>query len=527
KNALEIANYSDNDENILLNTVPSVVRKLLEDKISFKNIKVLNMAGEILPTDIIEQLPLESIEVRNLYGPSEDTTYSTCYLITSKTNKTISIGRPISNTQAWILDESLSPVPMGITGKIYLSGDGVTRGYLNKPELTTEKFIDNPFIEGGRMYDTGDLAYWMPDGNIEFIGRKDHQVKIRGYRIELGEIETAISKYSDQTKQVILEAKEIKGTQALVAYYVATEIIDKAKLRTYLQSVLPEFMVPNYYVQLENMPLTSNGKIDRKALPNVLENDIIRKEYVASTNETEEKLVQIWEEVLMIEKVGVTDNFFEIGGHSIKAMKLISKIKEEFNVSLKISEIFNNPTLFLQSEYIASLEVNSNDTIPVFPEESSYPVSFAQRRLLPLSQINESSVAYNMPTTLVLKEDYDPDLFMEALYAVVDRHEILRTVFQQDEDGNFTQCVKSLDELGLKVSFQDFSQSKDTYSEVFDYVYKDSFLPFDVKNGPLVRFALLKTDKSTFVFYSNLHHIIFDGWSYKVLKRDVMAFYNA
>ncbi|MCV9927841.1 amino acid adenylation domain-containing protein [Flavobacterium sp. LS1R49] len=345
KNALDIATYSHIDKNVLLNTVPSVVRKLLEDNISFENINVLNMAGEILPTDIIDQLPLESIEVRNLYGPSEDTTYSTCYLITVKNQRTISVGRPISNTQAWILNESLSPVPIGVTGKIYLSGKGITRGYLNKPELTTEKFIANPFIEGERMYDTGDLAYWQPDGNIEFIGRKDHQVKIRGFRIELGEIETAISKYSEFIKQVILEAKEIKSTQVLAAYYVASESIDKGELRNYLQTILPEFMIPNYYVQLENMPLTPNGKVDKKALPDISGEDVIKKEYVAPTNEIEEKLVLIWQEVLKIDKIGITDNFFELGGHSLIVGQVINQINKQFDVLINIKEIFMSPTI--------------------------------------------------------------------------------------------------------------------------------------------------------------------------------------
>ncbi|WP_426094737.1 amino acid adenylation domain-containing protein [Flavobacterium sp. DSR2-3-3] len=345
KNALDIATYSHSDKNVLLNTVPSVIRKLLEDKISLGNIKVLNMAGEILPTDIVDQLPLESIEVRNLYGPTEDTTYSTSYLITSKNHRTISIGRPITNTQAWILNESLSPVPTGVTGKIYLSGKGVTRGYLNKAELTAEKFIANPFMEGGIMYDTGDLGYWLPDGKIEFIGRKDHQVKIRGYRIELGEIETTISKYSESVKQVILEAKEIKSTQALAAYYVASEDIDKGKLRNYLQAVLPEFMIPGYYVQLESMPLTPNGKIDRKALPGISGEDVIKKEYVAPRNETEEKLVEIWKEVLKVDKIGITDNFFELGGHSLIVGQLINRINKQFDVLINIKEIFMSPTI--------------------------------------------------------------------------------------------------------------------------------------------------------------------------------------
>jgi amino acid adenylation domain-containing protein len=345
KNALDIETYINNDKNVLLNTVPSVVRKLLEDKVSLKNINVLNMAGEILPTDIIDKLPLEIMEVRNLYGPSEDTTYSTSYLITSKGNRTISVGRPISNTQAWILNESLLPVPVGIAGKLYLSGEGVTRGYLNKPELTAEKFVNNPFVQGAVMYDTGDLAYWLPDGNIEFLGRKDHQVKIRGFRIELGEIETAVSIYSSTVKQVVVDTKEIESTQVLAAYYTASENVNKGELRKHLQSVLPEFMVPGYFIQLENMPLTPNGKIDRKALPEVSEKHIIKKEYVAPKTKIEKSLVTIWQEVLKVDRIGITDNFFELGGHSLMAGQLINRVNKQFDVSINIKEIFMSPTI--------------------------------------------------------------------------------------------------------------------------------------------------------------------------------------
>ncbi|MGN7811046.1 amino acid adenylation domain-containing protein [Flavobacterium sp. 22076] len=526
KNALDIENYINTDKNVLLNTVPSVVRKLLEDKISLENIKVINMAGEILPTDIVDQLPIEKMEVRNLYGPSEDTTYSTSHLVISKTNRTISIGRPMSNTQAWILNESLLPVPVGISGKLYLSGEGVTRGYLNKPELTAEKFVTNPFIENERMYDTGDLAYWLPDGNIEFLGRKDHQVKIRGFRIELGEIEAALLQYSTDLKQVVAAVKEVNGEKILAAYYISTKELDKSSLRAFLKDKLPEYMVPGFYVRLESLPLTPNGKIDREILPGINGEDLIRKEYEAPKNEIEKKLAEIWQEILSLKEVGIHDNFFELGGHSMKAMKLISKIKQEFNINFKISEIFIHPTLLSQAEQIVSQEKNFNDTIPLLKKETSYPVSFAQRRLLPLSQIKESSVAYNMPMKLVIN-GYDPDLFIEALHAVVERHEILRTVFQEDANGNFRQFVKTNEELGLKIKTYDFTKNQNPYKEVFDYVSKDSLEPFDIKRGPLVRFALLKTAENTFVFYSNFHHIIFDGWSYKVLKKDIEVFYNA
>ncbi|MCV9927840.1 amino acid adenylation domain-containing protein [Flavobacterium sp. LS1R49] len=468
----------------------------------------------------------KSIKMTNGYGPTENTTFSLTHEIKKSDTTSIPIGKPIENSTAYILDEQLQPVPVGVSGTLYVAGDGLSRGYLNKPELTAEKFIVNPFVQGTKMYNTGDLAKWLPDGDVIYLGRNDDQVKIRGHRIELGEIERNIADIEEISQSVVV-INEKDGDKIIVAYYVSDKKTDKKEIQECLSKKLPDYMLPGYYIQIDSIPLTSNGKADKNALPAVTYTDLIQTEYVEPETEIEIKLATIWMEVLTIEKVGVTDNFFEIGGHSIKAMKLISKIKEEFEVNFKISEIFINPTLLSQAQLIASLEIDLSNTIPVFPEEPSYPVSFAQRRLLPLSQIEESSVAYNIPTTLVLKGDYDPDFFIQALHAVVERHEILRTVFKEDLDGNFSQCVKSPEELGIKVSSYDFTQSEKPYNEVFDYVYKDSVKPFDIKNGPLVRFALLKVDENTFVFYSNLHHIIFDGWSYKVLKSDVMAFYNA
>ncbi len=345
KNALEIGTYAESDKKILLNTVPSVVRKLLTDKVSLENIKIINLAGEILSPDIINQLPIASIEVRNLYGPSEDTTYSTCYRVESKNEKSISIGRPLSNTKIWILNEFLAPVPVGILGNIYISGNGLARGYLNKPELTAEKFITNPFLPGEKMYDTGDLGYWSPDGNIEFAKRKDDQVKVRGFRIELGEIETAIVAYSDLINDVVVLVQEDKEEKVIVAYYVANGEIEKSVIRDYLQSKLPEYMIPNYFVALEAFPLTPNGKLNKKAFPGISEEDIIHKQYVRPKNEIEQQLVEIWQEVLGVNKVGVTDDFFQLGGHSLKAMELLSIIHKKFDLTIKLDALFTTPTI--------------------------------------------------------------------------------------------------------------------------------------------------------------------------------------
>ncbi|WP_426094738.1 amino acid adenylation domain-containing protein [Flavobacterium sp. DSR2-3-3] len=494
----------------------------------FETIDHLIAGGDVVSPVHTQKLfsAFEGIKITNGYGPTENTTFSLTHEIKNSETTSIPIGKPIENSTAYILDEYLKPVPVGVAGTLYVAGDGLSRGYLNKPELTAEKFIENPFVSGTIMYNTGDLGKWLPNGDVIYLGRNDDQVKIRGHRIELGEIERNIADLKG-IRQSVVVINEKEGDKYIVAYYVADQKTDKKQIQEFISKKLPDYMLPGYYMQIDSIPLTSNGKADKNALPAITYTDLIETEYVAPETEIEIKLAAIWKEVLAIDKVGASDNFFEIGGHSIKAMKLITKIKEEFEVNFKISEIFTKPTLLAQAQYITSLEVDLNNKIPVFPEQSGYPVSFAQRRLLPLSQIKESSVAYNIPTTLVLKDGYDPDFFIQALHAVVERHEILRTVFEEDYDGNFSQRVKTSEVLDLKISSYDFTQSKNPYNEVFDYVYKDSFKPFDIKNGPLVRFTLLKVEEKTFVFYSNLHHIIFDGWSYKVLKSDVMAFYNA
>jgi amino acid adenylation domain-containing protein len=524
KNALEINNYLDQDRNILLNTVPSVVRKLIEDKISLDNVSVINMAGEVLPTDIIAKLPLDKIEVRNLYGPSEDTTYSTYYFITNKNARTISIGQPISNTQVLILDDKNQFVPIGVTGRIFVSGAGVARGYLNKPELTQEKFVENPFIEGERMYDTGDLGYWSPDGNIEYIGRKDHQVKIRGYRIELGEIESAILGFSDQVQQVVLEAKDFNAQKVLVAYYVAENPIDKSELRTYLQGKLPDYMLPGYYLELDKMPLTPNGKIDRISLPGISGEDLIRKEYLAPTNETELRLAKIWEEVLKVEKVGITDNFFELGGHSLVIVQVVNQIFKVLGKTISFKDFFTNPTIeglakkLVQSDYLA---------IPLATESISYPLTSSQQRFWILSQFNGASLAYNMPVAVKLKGDINILKFQESFKILLNRHEILRTSFKATENEQVNQFITPIDALNFSVKNLDFSLNKNIEEDIVNYLRTENSIAFDLENAPLIRASLIKRQENDFVFFMSMHHIISDGWSMELLVKEIVTIYNA
>ncbi|MDI5888436.1 non-ribosomal peptide synthetase [Flavobacterium yafengii] len=348
----EIGNFIKNNkiETVFL---PTAYFKMLIENRSFldiinKCLKNIIVAGEqlILNQDVIDIIKFSEFKLHNHYGPAETHVVSTCVL--KKESNIISkiphIGSPISNTQIYILDELLEPLPIGVLGKLYISGTGVARGYLNNPELTAEKFIANPFIEGSRMYDTGDLGRWLPDGNIEFMGRKDYQVKIRGFRIELGEIENAISQYSEELKQVIVEFKEVNKEKALVAFFTSRVKIDKSELRHFLEGKLPDYMVPSFYIELEELLLTPNGKIDRKALPSVAGEDLIRKEYLAPRNKIEESLVAIWQEVLAIEKIGITDNFFELGGHSLLATRLVSAIQKQ-GYSISLQDVFNADTL--------------------------------------------------------------------------------------------------------------------------------------------------------------------------------------
>jgi amino acid adenylation domain-containing protein len=341
-NALSVPRYLNTTDRVLLNTVPSVIATLLSADTDFRQVKVLNMAGEPIPAKILEGLAGKEMEIRNLYGPSEDTTYSTMYRI--KGNETVLIGAPIADTQIHILDENGQEQPVGIAGEICIAGAGLARGYLNKPLLTAEKFVENPFRKGTRMYKTGDLGRWLPDGNIAYIGRKDNQVKVRGYRIELGEIEAALESYPGIEKAVVVAWSATGDDKELVAYLTGTA--DITAIRNYMEKLLPAYMLPGHYMQLAAIPLTANGKTDRRQLPAPATASANReREYVAPRNETEEKLVLIWQELLGKEKIGVHDSFFELGGHSLKIMKMLALIHREFNVKLKLKELFNKTNI--------------------------------------------------------------------------------------------------------------------------------------------------------------------------------------
>ncbi|GAB1537591.1 hypothetical protein NUACC21_02360 [Scytonema sp. NUACC21] len=289
-----------------------------------------------------------SAKLINLYGSSEVSANATYYdtsLLQDQANS-VPIGRPIDNTQVYVLDSYLQPTPVGVVGELYVGGDGLARGYLHRPELTQERFIDNPFIPGTKLYKTGDLARYLKDGNLEYLGRHDEQIKIRGFRVELGEIATVIAQHSDVQESVVIASDDTQYNQRLIAYVVTKKQDIAAQLLPYLQQKLPNYMLPSAFVVLDDLPITPNGKVDKRALP---KDDIIRsnttQSFVASRNFTELSLVKLWENLLNINPIGVTDNFFDLGGHSFLAVRLMAQIRDRFGHNLPLSTLFENPTI--------------------------------------------------------------------------------------------------------------------------------------------------------------------------------------
>lgn len=509
---------------ILLNTVPSTVRKLLEDDVELKNITVLNLAGEAFPVDIANKLQQTPIEVRNLYGPSEDTTYSTHYKISDTPYKTsIPIGKPIDNTQAYILDDSLSLLPIGVIGKLYLSGTGLSKGYLHREELTKEKFIQNPFKEGTLMYDTGDLARWMSDGNIAFLGRKDHQVKLRGYRVELEEIQVAISNFSEAIQQVVVVVKKNSGVDVLAAFFVTDASINKSSLRVFLLDKLPSYMVPEFFIEMDILPLTPNGKVDRKALPELSETILKKENYIAPRTHEEGSLTEIWEEILGVEKIGIKDHFFELGGHSLMISQLINKVHKTMGKRIPFKIFYTNPTV---ESLCNAMKSETFVAINKVSEQSFYPVTPSQYRLWLLSQMEGGSKAYQITTALQLQGNLSMDNFAAAFDYVIQRHEVLRTYFTHNEDGALSQYIIPADDFKYALPFVDVSKEKDPKASAKNYIESLCNAGIFISEKQLFKATIIKLSEESYVFFMTLHHIISDGWSLEVLTSEVIKAYQ-
>lgn len=502
---------------------PNYLGLLNQDDIS--GLRCIITAGEPANSEKAQEIAKSGIDYYNAYGPTECAVCVSIHKVTTHDfgKPFIPIGKPIANTQIYILDDALRPVPIGISGKIYVSGKGLAKGYLNKPKLTSEKFIPNPFLVGTRIYDTGDLGCWLPDGNIEFLGRKDNQVKLRGYRIELGEIENTILQFSANIKQAVVEVTQHNNDKVLVAYFVATSYIDKAALRIFLQDRLPQYMLPGFYKALEKLPLTPNGKINRKELPGINEIVVARSNYVGPTNKTEDVLVTIWQDVLGLEKIGITDNFFEMGGHSLMISQIINRIRKQLGKTITFKTFFANSTIMALGK---QLNESHYEPIPKSSQSASYPLTTSQNSIWVLSQSEDGSLAYNMPAAVKLSGFVDFEKFQASFRILVQRHEILRTYFKSDQHDQVHQYILPSDQVSFTIEVKDFIQSENQDVAIARYLKQISNEPFDLEKVPLIRASLITLKEKEYVFFLSLHHIISDGWSIELLIQEVVGTYN-
>ena len=529
QNALELA--GDDHEGVvrLVNTVPSVMEEILRNGPLPSSVRAVNLAGEPLSTALVRRL-YEQENVRNvfdLYGPSEDTTYSTYVL--RKLDGPATIGRPIQNTKVYVLDEHGAPAPARVAGELCIGGAGLAREYLNRPELTAERFVPDKFSRtpGSRLYRTGDLASWYPDGTLRYLGRIDHQVKLRGFRIELGETEAAL-RQCEGVREAAVMVREVQGDKGLVAYVTAKDgtRLDATRLRGALQHSLPEYMMPSAFVMLETMPLTANGKLDRRALP-APDDRPAEESYVAPRNATEEILAGIWTRVLRRERVSVHDNFFVIGGHSLLATQVITRIRAVFAIELPLRRLFEYPTVATLAQVIEKQEQGGliPEIRPV-SRETDLLLSFAQQRLWFAHQLNPGSPAYNIPLTVRLQGPLNTEALEEALREIVRRHEILRTRYEAVEE-RVLQRIELECDVPLRLDDVSGLLEAERDVAVKERLRKEVLTPFDLKAAPMLRAFLVRTGEADQVLLLTMHHIASDGWSSRLLIEELVTLYEA
>ncbi|MFN6515779.1 MAG: non-ribosomal peptide synthase/polyketide synthase [Nostoc sp. CreGUA01] len=518
-----------------LHFVPSMLQAFIEEQ-SVKNcssLKRVICSGEALPLELQERFFAQlDCQLHNLYGPTEAAIDVTFWQCQQKSNlKTVPIGRPIANTQIYILDSHLQSVPVGVAGELYIGGLGVARGYLNRPELTTERFIRNPF-GANRLYKTGDLARYLPDGNIEYLGRIDNQVKIRGFRIELGEIEAALSQHSDVLTSCVIAREDNRGDKRLVGYVVPHQHTPTlgSKLRQFLKAKLPDYMVPNTFVVLESLPLTSNGKIDRRALPIPELDSTLLEKYVAPRTPIEEMLAQIWVQVLKVDQVGIHNNFFELGGHSLLATQLVSRIRNIFKVELPLRELFARATVVELAQSIEQLQQQNLEfsAPPILPrqENAELSLSFAQQRLWFLDQLQPNSSFYNIPIGLRLVGTLNQEALEQSLQEIIGRHEALRTNFFP-VDGKPSQIIQT--QRNWTVAVVDLQDLSTTEQEITKQklLLKQAIQPFDLAEEALIRATLVVLSQTEHLLSVCIHHVVSDAWSMDVFIQELAALYNA
>ena len=535
--SLILANEEEQNSPVLLNqlclknnaniiqTTPSRFSVIFENKDNLdfmKNITELLVGGEPLGKRLLTKIK-ENTDARifNMYGPTETTIWSTMKELTHQDE--ISIGKPISNTKCYVLNKNHKLLPVGIKGELYIGGDGVSKGYLNRNELNSEKFILSPFNKNEIIYNTNDLAYIKNNGDIIHLGRTDSQVKIRGFRIELGEIEKVIEQNQNIIQVVVIKSKLKNGHDGLIAYYIANNISDhicfENELREKLKKKLPQYMIPQYFISLKSMPYTPNGKIDRKALPEPVEKEE-NKGITKPRNEIDEELIKLIKNMLYYEDISITDTLLDLGGDSLTGITLSTKILSKYNVLINIKDILSNFSIKDMSDYIAENKKEGNTTIkiPRIPEAEFYPLSSAQRRIYYNSKmIGEDNIVYNMPGAVMINGLLDEERVKEALNKIIERHEILRTRFIINDNTIMQKVIEN-----IKIDVPVFYNKSD---EIYN-ILKSFSKPFHLEEDLLIRAEIHYIDNKKTLLLFDSHHIIMDGTGLNNLIIEFNRIYN-
>ncbi len=487
--------------------------------------KVL-VGGEAVPRELANELTRRAGSAWNMYGPTETTVWSTCWRLPHPVTR-VQIGTPIANTTSWVLDAALTPVPIGVPGELHLGGDGVTLGYLHRPELTAERFIADPFAPGRTLYKTGDVARVLPDGSLEYLRRNDHQVKVRGYRIELGEIESALARFPGVTQAAVLVREDRPGDVRLVAYLTGANATDAA-LRAHLKGSLPDYMVPQHFVTLPALPLTPNNKLDRKALP-APKVDASAEVHVAPRTDVERKIEAIWREVLGRDRVSVDDDFFALGGHSLLAAQVMTRLNRELQLALSMRTLFEAPTIAGLAARVASPLPEASRPVSRIPHQTftgTAPASLMQARMWLLEAMQPGTAVNNLPSAFRFKGKIDHAALKKSLNAIIARQPSMRTYFELEEGIPVQRVMPEL-ELALEPVDLSAMPVNQRDVELMTQLKAAANEAIDLTQGPLLRARYFVLSENESVLFYMPHHAIWDGWSFDIFLDELAKHYAA
>ncbi|KJB88043.1 hypothetical protein AZ66_09755, partial [Paenibacillus sp. E194] len=523
----------------ILESTPALVLPLMqyieENNLDMSGMKLLILGSDVCPAGEFQKLIRRfgsSMRILNSYGVTEACIDSSFYEegadaeTAEGSRMNVPIGRPLPHVRMYVVNERMQLQPIGVPGELCIGGIGVARGYLGRPELSAEKFVADPFQPGQIMYRTGDTCRWLPDGNLEYGGRRDQQVKIRGYRMELGEIEACLQQQSSVKEGVVVAREDGQGDAYLCAYVVAEGELDAAELRRCMGQHLPGYMIPSFFVQLEELPLTPNGKLDRRGMPSPEGQAVSGVEYVAPRTELEARLCELWQRVLGVERVGVKDNFFDRGGHSLKATTLVAQMHKELNVNVPLRTIFQTSTLEELAQAVDGMDRQLYAAIEPVETRDYYPLSSAQKRMYILNQLGGAELSYNMPGVYTVEGPLNAERLEKAFHKLITRHESLRTSFAID-GGEPVQRVHQ--QITFRVETERLTErerQEDIVEEQLEQRVNSFVRPFAMDQAPLLRVGLIEVENERHLLLVDMHHIISDGVSMDILVQEFTRLYD-